>query len=115
MELEGVKLENDDLIVRLVDDNRIVCATAQLVYIKTESRTAFLLEEVFVPIDLRGNGYAKLLCEMVIKWVQDNTPVDRIEGTVNESAPKVFEMYLSAGFKDRKNRTFVWARDWKEP
>jgi len=114
MKLEASKIDEENLVIRLVTENDVVVATAQLVYIATQTRDAFLLEEVFVPPEYRGNGYSKTLCEMVIKWVEETTTVDRIEGTVNESMTKVFDGFLEAGMRDRHQKSFFWVRNWEE-
>jgi len=112
--IEACKLDDTNLIVRLLTSAGIEVASAQLIYIETKSRSAFLLEEIEVPEEYRGNGYSRIMCELIIKWVKEQTTADRIEGTVNESKRKLFDSYLRAGFRDRHQKSFFWVRDWEE-
>lgn len=86
------------------DDLKMV---STIVIMETISRTAAIYEELISDPKIRGMGYGKGMDQFVINYVKEYTTATRIEGTVNENNMVAWNMHLSQGFFDRKNKTIL--------
>lgn len=88
-------------LITLCEDGKII-AMAFTYIIESLTRKALIFEEFIVDSQRRGKGLGGKLLEEVIKLGQKNG-VDCIECSTKETNRIAKKLYLSYGFKDRKN------------